>query len=203
MREISLLKELDHPYVVKLRDVVCAENRLQLIFDYVSTDLKSFIENWKPLKDKQIKSIMYQLFSGIAYCHSQRIFHRDLKPNNILYSESHDEIWIADFGLAWVYSLPSKPYTHEVVTLWYWAPEVLLGAKEYSLGVDSWSIGCIFYELVTGSIFLSGDSEIDQLFKIFKLLGTPNESIWPGVTSYEFWKEKFPKFNAIDFEKHC
>jgi serine/threonine protein kinase len=79
----------------------------------------------------------------------------------------------------------------------------LLGAKEYSLEVDSWSIGCIFYELVTGSIFLSGDSEIDQLFKLFKLLGPPNESIWPGVTSYEFWKEKFPKFNAIDFEKHC
>ena len=97
----------------------------------------------------------------MAYCHSQRIFHRDLKPNNILVHKEKMEIRIADFGLARAYSLPLKPYTHEVVTLWYRAPEILLGAKEYSLGVDSWSIGCIFYELVHNKIFLAGDSEID------------------------------------------
>jgi len=91
--------------------------------------------------------------------------------------------------------LPLKPYTHEVVTLWYRAPEILLGAKEYSLGVDSWSIGCIFYELVHNKIFLAGDSEIDQIFKIFRLLGTPNQECWPGVTDYDFWKDSFPKFN--------
>lgn len=102
-----------------------------------------------------------------------------------------------------MFSLKIKPYTHEVVTLWYRAPEVLLGAKEYALGIDSWSIGCIFYELVQGKIFLAGDSEIDQIIKIFGLLGTPSEENWTGVTSYSFWSEKFPKFKPNDFEKHC
>lgn len=141
----------------------------------------------------------------MAYCHSQRIFHRDLKPNNVLINKEKMEIRIADFGLARAYSLPLKPYTHEVVTLWYRAPEILLGAKEYSLGVDSWSIGCIFYELVHNKIFLAGDSEIDQIFKIFKLLGTPTKDSWPGVTEYDFWKESFPKFSPEkgEFEQHC
>lgn len=141
----------------------------------------------------------------MAYCHSQRIFHRDLKPNNILLDKDKMEVWIADFGLARAYSLPLKPYTHEVVTLWYRAPEILLGAKEYSLGVDSWSVGCIFYELVHNKIFLAGDSEIDQIFKIFRLLGTPTKDMWPGVTEYDFWKDNFPKFNPApgEFEAHC
>lgn len=141
----------------------------------------------------------------MSYCHSQRIFHRDLKPNNVLINKEKMEIRIADFGLARAYSLPLKPYTHEVVTLWYRAPEILLGAKDYSLGVDSWSVGCIFYELVQNKIFLAGDSEIDQIFKIFKLLGTPNKSSWPGVTEYDFWKDSFPKFNPVpgEFEQHC
>lgn len=139
----------------------------------------------------------------MTYCHTNTVIHRDLKPNNILFSEDLNEVRIADFGLARTYSLPLKAYTHEVVTLWYRAPEVLLGAKEYSLGVDSWSIGCIFFELMTGQIFLPGDSEIDQIFKIFKLLGTPDEENWPGVTEYEFWKATFPKFKQGDFEKHC
>jgi len=138
---------------------------------------------------------MYQIIVAMSYCHCQRVFHRDLKPNNILLDKEKMEIRIADFGLARAYSLPLKPYTHEVVTLWYRAPEILLGAKEYSLGVDSWSIGCIFYELVHNKIFLAGDSEIDQIFKIFKLLGTPDKDSWPGVTEYEFWKSTFPKFN--------
>jgi len=86
----------------------------------------------------------------MTYCHTNTVIHRDLKPNNILFSEDLNEVRIADFGLARTYSLPLKAYTHEVVTLWYRAPEVLLGAKEYSLGVDSWSIGCIFFELMTG-----------------------------------------------------
>lgn len=175
---------MNHPYIVKLRDVICVPDKLNLIFDYVETDLKTYVEKNRPLAENQVKTIMYQILSGIAYCHSQAIIHWDLKPNNILYSEKDKWVQICDFGLARVFSLKIKPYTHEVVTLWYWAPEVLLGAKEYALGIDSWSIGCIFYELMQGGIFLAGDSEYDQIIKIFKLLGTPNEDVWPGVTSY-------------------
>ena len=77
------------------------------------------------------------MLNALEYLRIKGVVHKDLKPENILYSKKDGKYKIADFGLAWVYSLPSKPYTHEVETLWYWAPEVLLGAKEYSLGVDS------------------------------------------------------------------
>ncbi len=148
------------------------------------------------------KEIMYQILVGLTYCHSNRIFHRDLKPNNVLVS-SKGVIKLADFGLARTYSIPLKTYTHEIMTLWYRAPEVLLGAKHYSLPVDMWSVGCIFYEIAHNRELLSGDSEIDQIFKILRLLGSPSEETWPGVTTYEFWQENFPKFKPQNLEEQC
>ena len=90
---------------------------------------------------------MYQLLDGIAYCHKHRVLHRDLKPQNLLI-DNQGRIKLADFGLARAFGLPVRMYTHEVVTLWYRAPEILLGTKSYSMGVDIWSLGCIFAEMV-------------------------------------------------------
>ncbi len=118
-----------------------------------------------------------------------------MKPCNVLIS-GDGKIKIADFGLARTFNVKAKTLTHEVVTLWYRAPEVLLGAKVYSLPVDIWSVGCIFFEMIHGVPFMKGDSEIDQIFKIFNLHGTPTEETWPGVTEYDFWKESYPKFPA-------
>jgi serine/threonine protein kinase len=141
-----------------------------------------------------VKSYMHQLLSGIAFCHSHRVLHRDLKPQNLLIDrEGH--LKLADFGLARAFGVPVRTYTHEVVTLWYRAPEILLGSTQYSTPVDIWSVGCIFAELVTRQPLFPGDSEIDELFKIFQIMGTPTEETWPGISSLPDYKAAFPKWH--------
>ena len=127
--------------------------------------------------------------------------HRDLKPQNLLIDKIGN-IKLADFGLARAYGLPIKTYTHEVVTLWYRAPEILLGTKEYSTSVDLWSVGAIMVEMAQKKPLFPGDSEIDQIFKIFKLHGTPSELSWPGVSKLRDFKTTFPKFKAQSLIDH-
>lgn len=122
--------------------------------------------------------------------------HRDLKPQNLLV-DRQGNLKLADFGLARAYSLPMKTYTHEVVTLWYRAPEILLGQNQYAISVDMWSVGCIFAEMIMRRPMFPGDSEIDEIFKIFRLRGTPTEETWPGVTKIKDYKATFPKFKGI------
>lgn len=123
----------------------------------------------------EIKLFIYQLVNGVNYCHSRRIIHRDLKPQNLLIDRKGN-LKLADFGLARAFGIPIKTLTHEIETLWYRAPEVLLGQKQYSLGVDIWAVGCIFAEMIEKKPLFSGDSEIDQIFKIFQFHGTPTPS---------------------------
>lgn len=148
-----------------------------MIFEYVDCDLKKYLDGLI-LGEEQVKVIIYQLLLALEYCHSNRIVHRDLKPQNILVDRETLSIKLADFGLARVYNYPLREYTHEIITLWYRAPEVLLGAEKYLPTVDSWSVGCIFYEIAHKKCLFCGDSEIDQIFKIFKVLGTPSDSVW-------------------------
>jgi len=138
-----------------------------------------------------VKSYCYQLIQAILFCHQRRVLHRDLKPQNLLIDKS-GAIKVADFGLARAFGVPVRVYTHEVVTLWYRAPEILLGANKYACPVDIWSIGCIFAEMANKRPLFQGDSEIDQLFRIFRILRTPSEDIWPGVSSLPDWKPTFP-----------
>lgn len=133
---------------------------------------------------------------GVEHCHAHRIMHRDLKPQNLLI-DTRDVMKLADFGLARAYSLPIKTYTHEVVTLWYRAPEILLGQKQYSTSVDLWSVGCIFAEMAMHKPLFAGDSEIDEIFRIFRMHGTPTEETWPGITKLRDFKPTFPKFRGI------
>ena len=185
LREVSLLKELHHPNVVQLKDVfyMPQESKLYLCFEYCDFDLKKYMKSLQyKLSGECIKSFTYQMLNGLSWCHSHRIFHRDLKPQNVLVDPKQGTLKLADFGLARAFTVPLRTYTHEVVTLWYRAPEILLGGKQYSVPVDIWSVGTIIPEMVTGQPLFPGDSEIDELFKIFRLLGTPNEGLWEGVS---------------------
>merc|ERR1711970_722692 len=201
IREISLLKELQHPNIVGLMDVLMQEAKLYLIFEFLTMDLKKYMDTSIPKGGKMdphlVKSYTYQIFQGMLFCHQRRVLHRDLKPANLLI-DKNGVIKLADFGLARAFGVPVRLYTHEVVTLWYRAPEILLGTRYYSTAVDIWSIGCIFVEMITRKALFQGDSEIDQLFRIFRTLGTPDESIWPGVTTLPDFKSSFPKWPPND-----
>lgn len=149
MREISLLKSMKHYSIVQLFDVIVAGGCIYMVFEYLDMDLKKLLDRKKSLlTPKLVKSYMHQLLEAIDYCHTHRILHRDLKPQNLLL-DCMGHIKLADFGLARTFAIPVRAYTHEVVTLWYRAPEILLGGKLYSTGVDIWSVGCIFAEIVS------------------------------------------------------
>ncbi|XP_059125810.1 cyclin-dependent kinase 3 isoform X1 [Peromyscus eremicus] len=202
IREISLLKELKHPNIVKLLDVVHREKKLYLVFEFLTQDLKKHMDSTPTsgLPLHVVKSYLSQLLQGLNFCHCHRVIHRDLKPQNLLINQC-GAIKLADFGLARAFGVPLRTYTHEVVTLWYRAPEILLGSKFYSTAVDVWSIGCIFAEMVTGKPLFPGDSEIDQLFRIFRTLGTPSEDTWPGVSQLSDYKSSFPKWTRKGLEE--
>lgn len=202
IREISLLRELNHPNIVRLLTIIHSEKKLYLVFELLDQDLKKFMDNATPsgIPLPLVKSYLYQLLQGIAFCHSHRILHRDLKPQNLLIN-AEGAIKLADFGLARAFGVPQRTYTHEVVTLWYRAPEILLGCKHYSTSVDVWSIGCIFAEMLTRRALFPGDSEIDQLFRIFRTLGTPDEVVWPGVSHLPDYKSTFPRWANQELTK--
>jgi cyclin-dependent kinase 2 len=200
IREISILKELPHPHIVNLIDVISHAKKLYLVFEFLDQDLKQLMNKRKQgLSGFTLKSYLYQMLDGILFCHTHRIIHRDLKPQNLLVSKDGMVIKLADFGLARAFQVPLHTYTHEVVTLWYRAPEILLGDKHYSPAVDIWSVGCIFAEMATKQPLFPGDSEIDELYKIFRILGTPNDQVWPGVTSLTDFAPVFPLWNPQPF----
>ncbi|KAJ8724705.1 hypothetical protein PYW08_016179 [Mythimna loreyi] len=196
LREISVLRELRHPAVVRLLDVLLADNKLFLVFEFLHMDLKRLMDITKgPLRLDLVKSYLRQLLEGVAYCHAQRVLHRDLKPQNLLV-DAAGNIKLADFGLARAFGIPVRAYTHEVVTLWYRAPEILLGAKFYSTAVDVWSLACIFAEMASGRTLFPGDSEIDQLFRVFRALGTPGAALWQGARRLPEFRAAFPRWPA-------
>jgi serine/threonine protein kinase len=263
IREISLLRELDHPNVVKLFDIIQAgSGGLYLIFEYVAHDLKTYMDQHQKTTEgteriglplPTTRSFLKQILSGVGCCHTYRILHRDLKPHNVrdalslcclntrcvefvvdvdvlplkqelgrsrafrrpcychfltawphsplilvhpqlLISHDGKHVKLADFGLARLSAIPNGPYTFEVVTLWYRAPELLLGANRYSTSVDVWSVGCIFAEMATGVPLFPGRSDIDQIFRIFQRRGTPSAEAWPGVLHLPHYNPEFPSW---------
>ncbi|GLJ38299.1 hypothetical protein SUGI_0779700 [Cryptomeria japonica] len=207
LREISLLQMLSQDlHVVRLLDVEHTESKtgkslLYLVFEYMDSDLKKYIDTFRrsqtKMPPKLMKSFMYQICKGVAFCHSRGVMHRDLKPHNLLVDKEKGLVKVADLGLGRAFTIPIKKYTHEIVTLWYRAPEVLLGTTHYSTPVDMWSVGCIFAEMSRMHALFQGDSELQQLLHIFRYLGTPNEDVWPGVTKLRDW-HAYPQWKQQD-----
>uniref|UniRef100_A0A669ES90 Cyclin-dependent kinase 14 n=1 Tax=Oreochromis niloticus TaxID=8128 RepID=A0A669ES90_ORENI len=184
IREASLLKGLKHANIVLLHDIIHTKETLTLVFEYVHTDLCQYMDKHPGgLHPDNVKLFLFQLLRGLSYIHQRYILHRDLKPQNLLISDT-GELKLADFGLARAKSVPSHTYSNEVVTLWYRPPDVLLGSTDYSTCLDMWGVGCIFIEMIQGVAAFPGMKDIqDQLERIFLVLGTPSEDTWPGVNS--------------------
>lgn len=204
LREISILRTVSEcEYIVKLLDVISSKTKsgksiLYIVFQYLDCDLRAFMLSKdgkrNGLSTKVAKELCFQLLLGLKHCHEQGIMHRDLKPQNLLI-ENGIKLKIADFGLSRNFNIPVGKYTHEIVTLWYRAPEILLGARYYSTSIDVWAVGCILVEMITGKPLFCGESEIEQLLAIFRILGTPSGKSWPCITSFKDWHE-FPQWNS-------
>mmetsp|Transcript_26955 Transcript_26955/g.59673 ORF Transcript_26955/g.59673 Transcript_26955/m.59673 type:complete len:309 (+) Transcript_26955:45-971(+) len=200
IREIAFLKSLhEHENIVDLVDVYCQERKLFLVFEFLDHDLKRYMRAHNPLSPRVIRSFTRQMIAGTEFCHSRRVLHRDLKPHNLLI-DATQTLKIADFGLARAFALPLPEYTHEVVTIWYRCPEILMGQKEYGCPIDMWSCGCIFAEMAMTTALFPGDCEIDTLFRIFRRNGTPTEEDWPGISQLPCWKPTFPKWKAKSWD---
>lgn len=196
LREISTLFSVSHENIVCLREVVVSPllDRIYLVMEYAHNDLMTLMERMnRPYASSEIKSLIRQLLNGLAHLHSHWIIHRDLKLSNLLLTDD-GILKICDFGLARDYSEPLSKCTPGVVTLWYRAPELLLGATVYSTAIDMWAVGCIFAELLLKEPLFDGKGELDQLSKIAHLLGAPSEKRWPGFS-------QLPHAKRLSFRK--
>ncbi|CAN7134112.1 cyclin-dependent kinase D-3 [Brassica rapa] len=181
LREIKMLKELKHPHIILLIDAFPHKQNLHLVFEFMETDLEGVIRDSNVfLSPADVKSYLLMTLKGLAYCHEKRVLHRDMKPNNLLIGPD-GQLKLADFGLARIFGSPDRKFTHQVFARWYRAPELLFGAKQYGAAVDVWAAGCIFAELLLRRPFLQGNSDIDQLSKIFTAFGTPKADQWPDM----------------------
>jgi cyclin-dependent kinase len=199
LREIAILKMIYHPNIV---DMVWYDNIgfKCLYMPLYKSDLKRYYKLYNKLEILKIRDIIYQISRGLYHLHSHGIAHRDIKPQNILVHERDNRLGVVliDMGLAKRLDIvdPRTPKTYEVCTTWYRPPELMLGYQNYHFEVDIWSLGCIIAEIMISEPLFPGDSDIDQLYKIFRLLGTPNDQVWPGVSNLPDYKDMFPQWTC-------
>ncbi|CAE7243321.1 CDC2 [Symbiodinium sp. CCMP2592] len=202
LREVAVLKSLGkHRGIVPLLEVYGEAGKLFMVFEYFERDLARYMQEAGALSESRVVRFSCQLLNAMAHCHVHRVAHRDVKPQNILVKPESDELKLCDFSLARSVvvrpTVSQSPETHKVASLWYRGPEILLGSESCGhcgVRLDVWSLGCVIAEMLLNEPLFPGSSEIGMLFQQFKLLGTPNESSWPGVTSLANWSTEFPNF---------
>ena len=178
LREVWISRRMNHPNIVRTIETFADTRNVYVVQQHMQTDLSRIVSSKQTLTDDHIKYFMYQILCAVNYIEGCGLVHRDIKPANILVNEDC-HVRLCDFGLSRSLSTEMSEY---VVTRWYRPPEILLGA-EYTCKADTWSIGCIFAELLLRVPYFPGQSDIDQLSRIFTALGTPTETTWPGVSS--------------------
>ncbi|KAM3957165.1 cyclin-dependent kinase 12-like [Aphomia sociella] len=211
VREIKILRQLNHKNIVNLREIVTDKQdamdfrkdkgSFYLVFEYMDHDLMGLLESkMVDFTESHNASIMRQLLDGLAYCHRKNFLHRDIKCSNILMNNK-GEVKLGDFGLARLWSAEDRqrPYTNKVITLWYRPPELLLGEERYGPAVDVWSMGCILGELFLKHPLFQANVELMQLEMISRVCGTPVPAVWPGVVRLPLWHTLRPK----RFHKRC
>eukprot|EP00906_Rhabdomonas_costata_P008328 RCo011868 len=201
VREIKLLRQMKHNNVIALREMVSGKSKdnqykaaidIYLVFEYMDHDLAGLMDTLGQLTIAQTKHLLRQLLEALTYCHRHLILHRDVKTSNILIN-SAGVLKVGDFGLSRLLGEESNVLmTSRVVTLWYRAPELLLGSQNYGPAVDMWSVGCILAEMLLTRPLIPGKDEFDQLFKIFQLCGTPTEKSWPELHQLPLWSKMRP-----------
>lgn len=193
LREVKSLKKLNHPNIVKLKEVIRENDELFFVFEFMELNLYELMKKReRHFPESKIRNMMYQIFQGLAFMHKHGFFHRDIKPENMLVKG--ETVKVADFGLAReIRSRP--PYTDYVSTRWYHAPEVLLRSLSYSSPIDTWANGCIMAELFTLRPLFPGSSEADQIYKTCSVLGSPTMRSWPeGIKLASQMSFRFPQF---------
>ncbi|KAL3667082.1 hypothetical protein V7S43_008024 [Phytophthora oleae] len=201
-QEIEAMRQLQHPNIVKLLDVVPDGNYIALVLEYMHRDLLSVVRNREePLHPADVRGLLRMLLHGVACCHENNILHRDLKPGNLLLS-ADGVLKLSDFGLATVFvGQQGRSYSHQVATRWYRAPELLFGTRHYDAAVDMWSVGAIFAELLRPTPLFAGQNDIDQIFRVIQVLGDI-EKQWPGVRELpDFNKVSFPAYEPMPLSK--
>lgn len=205
VREIKILRQLNHKNIVNLREIVTDKQdaidfrkdkgSFYLVFEYMDHDLMGLLESGMvDFNELNNACIMRQLLDGLNYCHKKNFLHRDIKCSNILMNNK-GEVKLADFGLARLYNAEDRqrPYTNKVITLWYRPPELLLGEERYGPAIDVWSCGCILGELFMKKPLFQANAEMMQLEIISRLCGTPTPAVWPSVTKLPLFHTLKPK----------
>nr|CCA23380.1 cell cyclerelated kinase putative [Albugo laibachii Nc14] len=202
VQEVEALRQLSHPNIIGLVDILSDGASVMVIMEYIELDLHRILRRSAPLRESDVRFFLRMMLQGIAYCHSRGILHRDLKPANLLVN-SLGELKIADFGLATVFSPADKgrSYSHQVATRWYRAPELLFGSRQYDSGIDLWAIGAIFAELLTAVPLFPGQNDLDQLYRVIQVFGDP-EKQWPDVKSLpDYSKISFPAYKPLSLRQ--